>query len=142
MAAAAGRFKEPSMTTSSPNPGFLARWARLVVSISMQFEAGAQPERGAQGPFPPLDPRYPDLPVQKWFDYGIKEGIPRLLELWDAKGIKVTSPQTVAKGESGHPSLTRRLPRRPIGTLPLNFVPPLAERSHVANIYQPFEPQQ
>ncbi len=50
------------MTTSSPNPGFWPDGARLVVSISMQFEAGAQPERGPQGPFPPLDPRYPDLP--------------------------------------------------------------------------------
>ena len=34
--------------------------AQLVISISMQFEAGAQPERGASGPFPALDPKYPD----------------------------------------------------------------------------------
>jgi non-heme chloroperoxidase len=30
----------------------------------MQFEAGAQPERGAESPFPPLDPKYPDLPAR------------------------------------------------------------------------------
>jgi hypothetical protein len=57
--------------------------ARPAVSISMQFEAGAQPERGAESPFPPLDTKYPDLPVQTWFDYGIKEGIPRLLDIDD-----------------------------------------------------------
>jgi len=28
-----------------------------VVSASIKVEAGAQSERGAQGPFPPLDPR-------------------------------------------------------------------------------------
>ncbi len=28
--------------------------ARLVVSVSMQFETGAQPERGAGSPFPPI----------------------------------------------------------------------------------------
>src|SRR6266850_2059516 len=64
--------------------------ARLVISISMQFETGAQPERGVGSPFPPLDAKYPDLPAQKWYDYGFKEGIPRLLDLWDKHGIKVT----------------------------------------------------
>jgi hypothetical protein len=42
--------------------------ARLAISISMQFETGAQPDRGAGSPFPPLDPKYPDLPAQKWYD--------------------------------------------------------------------------
>jgi hypothetical protein len=65
--------------------------ARLVISVSMQFENGAQPERGASSPFPPLDTKYPDLPVQKWYEYGSKEGIPRQLDLWDRVGIKVTS---------------------------------------------------
>jgi hypothetical protein len=48
--------------------------ARLVVSVSMQFEAGAQPERGAESPFPVIDTKYPDVPVSKWYDYGFKEG--------------------------------------------------------------------
>jgi hypothetical protein len=72
----------------------------------MQFEAGAQPERGVQGPFPPLDPRYPDLPRQKWYEYGVKEGIPRLLDLWDAKGIKVTS-HMVGQAVERNPQLAR-----------------------------------
>jgi peptidoglycan/xylan/chitin deacetylase (PgdA/CDA1 family) len=85
--------------------------ARLVVSVSMQFEAGAQPERGAQGPFPPLDPRYPDLPMQKWYEYGVKEGIPRLLDLWDAKRIKITS-HMVGQAVERHPELARDIVAR------------------------------
>jgi hypothetical protein len=29
--------------------------------------------------------------MQKWYEYSVKERIPRLLELWDAKLVKVTS---------------------------------------------------
>jgi len=57
----------------------------------MQFETGAQPDRGAGSPFPSIEPKCPDLPVQKWYDYGFKEGVPRLLDLWDRAGVKVTS---------------------------------------------------
>jgi peptidoglycan/xylan/chitin deacetylase (PgdA/CDA1 family) len=85
--------------------------ARLVISISMQFEAGAQPERGAQGPFPPLDAKYPDLPMQTWYSYGVKEGIPRLLDLWDAKDIKVTS-HMVGQAVAHNPSLAREIVAR------------------------------
>jgi peptidoglycan/xylan/chitin deacetylase (PgdA/CDA1 family) len=90
---------------------FWPEGARLVISLSMQFEAGAQPERGAQGPFPPLDVTYPDLPMQKWYEYGIKEGIPRLLDLWDEKGIKVTS-HMVGQAVEHHPETARDIVRR------------------------------
>src|SRR5713226_9144080 len=53
--------------------------ASLVVSISMQMEAGAQPLSGAESPMPKIDPTYPDLSAVKWYEYGIKEGLPRLL---------------------------------------------------------------
>src|SRR6516225_12294397 len=82
--------------------------ARLVISISMQFETGAQPDRGAGSPFPPIDLRYPDLPVQKWYEYGFKEGVPRLLDLWDRVGIKVTS-HMVGQAVEKHPSLAREI---------------------------------
>lgn len=62
---------------------FWPNGARLVVSVSMQFEAGAQPERGAESPFPGIDTKYPDLPAGKWYDYGFKEGIPRMLDMFD-----------------------------------------------------------
>src|SRR5258708_5090099 len=54
--------------------------ARLVISISMQMEAGAQPESGAESPLPKIDSKYPDLAATKWYEYGIKEGLPRLLD--------------------------------------------------------------
>ena len=79
------------MSTSKSHQVFWPDKARLVISISMQFETGAQPHRGAGSPFPPIDPKYPDLPVQKWYEYGFKEGVPRLLDLWDRVGVKVTS---------------------------------------------------
>ncbi|MDB6080661.1 MAG: polysaccharide deacetylase [Akkermansiaceae bacterium] len=67
--------------------------ARLAISISMQFEAGGQPDFGADSPFSiaPVPEPYPDLPARTWFKYGYREGIPRLLDLWDKHGIKVTS---------------------------------------------------
>jgi peptidoglycan/xylan/chitin deacetylase (PgdA/CDA1 family) len=74
----------------------------------MQFETGAQPESGASSPFPPLDPKYPDLPVQKWYDYGFKEGIPRLLDLWDRAGVKVTS-HMVGQAVERHPALAKEI---------------------------------
>ncbi len=66
--------------------------ARLVVSFSMQFETGGQPE-GAESPFSgnPLPKGNPDLPAESWFRYGAKEGVYRMLELWKKHDIKVTS---------------------------------------------------
>jgi peptidoglycan/xylan/chitin deacetylase (PgdA/CDA1 family) len=90
---------------------FWPNGARLAVSISMQFEAGAQPERGAEGPFPPLDPKYPDLPMQKWYAYGMKEGIPRLLDLWDRKNITVTS-HMVGQAVDANPQLAKEVVER------------------------------
>jgi peptidoglycan/xylan/chitin deacetylase (PgdA/CDA1 family) len=77
----------------------------------MQFEAGSQPERGAESPFPPLDPKYPDLPAQTWYSYGVKEGIPRLLDLWDRKKIKVTS-HMVGQAVDRNPRLAKEIVER------------------------------
>lgn len=65
--------------------------SRLVVSVSMQFEAGGQPEN-AESPFPQnMQKGYIDQPALTWYQYGHKEGIPRMLDNWDKHGIKVTS---------------------------------------------------
>jgi peptidoglycan/xylan/chitin deacetylase (PgdA/CDA1 family) len=96
------------MSTSTSHQVFWPDKARLVISISMQFETGAQPERGASSPFPPLDSKYPDLPAQKWYDYGFKEGIPRLLDLWDRVGVKVTS-HMVGQAVEKHPALAKEI---------------------------------
>ncbi|KLT68200.1 polysaccharide deacetylase [Flavobacterium sp. ABG] len=66
--------------------------AQLVVSVSMQFETGGQPE-GAESPFSgnPLPKGQPDLAADSWFRYGAKEGVYRMLDLWKKYDIKVTS---------------------------------------------------
>ncbi|MCQ9633500.1 polysaccharide deacetylase family protein [Chryseobacterium sp. WG23] len=66
--------------------------AQLVISISMQFETGGQPE-GAESPFSgtPLPTGQPDLPAESWYRYGGNEGIYRMLDLWKKYNIKVTS---------------------------------------------------
>jgi len=70
------------------------KWAdgsRLVVSVSMQFEAGGQPDN-AESPFPKnMEEGFIDLPGATWYQYGHKEGIPRMLDNWDELGIKITS---------------------------------------------------
>jgi len=86
--------------------------SQLVISVSMQFETGGQPE-GAESPFSgtPLPKGYPDLPAQTWFDYGYKEGLWRMLDLWDRTGIKVTS-HVVGDAALKHPELARAIAER------------------------------
>lgn len=104
----AGSMSSAPMYSEGP---FWPDGARLAVSISMQFEAGAQPERGAESPFPPLDTKYQDLPAQTWYAYGVKEGIPRLLDLWDRKKIKVTS-HMVGQAVDRNPQLAKEIVER------------------------------
>lgn len=87
--------------------------ARLAISISMQFEAGGEPDHGADSPFSgaPLPPKYPDLPAKTWFEYGYREGIPRLLNLWDKYGIKVTS-HMVGQAVLANPDLAKDIVNR------------------------------
>ena len=76
------------------NTGFWPDGIRLVLSISMQFEAGGEAPYGPGGPFSgfiDMDPAYPDFPTKSWYRYGYTEGIQRMLDLWDKHGIKVTS---------------------------------------------------
>jgi len=84
---------------------------RMVVSVSMQMEAGAQPTSGAESPMPKIDSRYPDLPAGKWYDYGYKEGLPRLLEVFDRRKIKVTS-HMVGTAVDLHPALAKEIVQR------------------------------
>src|SRR6478735_8923586 len=91
-----------------------SKWAdgsRLVVSISMQFEAGGQPIN-AESPFPKnLQQGYKDLPADTWYEYGYKEGIPRMLDNWDKYGIKVTS-HMVGTAVLNNPQLAKEIVAR------------------------------
>ena len=90
---------------------FWPNGARLVISLSMQFEAGAQPDRNAYSPYTAMDPETPDPSIDSWFNYGVKEGIPRLLDLWDRKKIKVTS-HVVGRAAERAPKLAREIAER------------------------------
>lgn len=91
-----------------------SRWAdgsRLVVSVSMQFEAGGQPDH-AESPFPQnMQKGYKDLPADTWYQYGFKEGIPRMLDNWDKLGIKVTS-HMVGAAVLKNPALAKEIVER------------------------------
>ena len=84
---------------------------RIVISVSMQMEAGAQPLSGAESPMPKIDSKYPDLPAVKWYEYGFKEGIPRLLDLFDRRKVKVTS-HMVGAAVDLHPELAKEIVQR------------------------------
>ncbi|WP_118950890.1 polysaccharide deacetylase family protein [Taibaiella helva] len=83
--------------------------ARLVISFSMQFETGGQPE-GAESPFSgnPLPKGRPDLPAESWFRYGATEGIYRMLALWKKYDIKVTS-HVVGVAAARYPEVARAI---------------------------------
>jgi peptidoglycan/xylan/chitin deacetylase (PgdA/CDA1 family) len=90
---------------------FWPNGARMVISVSMQMEGGAQPTSGAESPMPKIDPKYPDLPASKWYDYGYKEGLPRLLEVFDRRKIKVTS-HMVGAAVDLHQALAKEIVKR------------------------------
>lgn len=87
---------------------------RLVISISMQFEAGGEAPYGPGGPFSgfiDMDSSYPDFPTKSWYRYGYVEGIQRMLDLWDKYGIKVTS-HMVGTAVDRNPQVAREIVER------------------------------
>lgn len=101
-------------TQSQYRPQGPSKWAdgsRLIVSVSMQFEAGGQPPH-AESPFPQnMAKGFPDLPAETWYAYGYKEGIPRMLDNWDKTGIKVTS-HMVGSAVLKNPALAKEIVQR------------------------------
>jgi peptidoglycan/xylan/chitin deacetylase (PgdA/CDA1 family) len=75
------------------------------------MEAGAQPESGAESPLPKIDPKYADIAATKWYEYGLKEGLPRLLDMFDRRNVKVTSHMVGAAVEK-HPALAKEIVQR------------------------------
>ncbi|MDB4923242.1 polysaccharide deacetylase family protein [Mucilaginibacter sp.] len=105
-------FSQDKSDTLSGNQSTWEQGTRLVISVSMQFEAGGEPETGFDSPFPPkLEKGYTDLPAKTWFQYGYKEGVPRLLNLWDKYGIKVTS-HVIGEAARHNPGLAKEIAAR------------------------------
>jgi hypothetical protein len=66
----------------SDTEAFWQEGARLAVTVSMQFEAGGQPISGAGGPITePILDGFPDLGQNSFYEYGAREGVPRILDL-------------------------------------------------------------
>ncbi|MEO6174749.1 MAG: polysaccharide deacetylase family protein [Flavobacterium circumlabens] len=107
----AGDFKAETLASDKDS---VTRWAdgsRLVVSLSMQFEAGGQPVN-AESPFPQnMQKGFVDLPGETWYQYGYKEGIPRMLDNWDKLGVKVTS-HMVGSAVLKNPALAKEIVER------------------------------
>src|SRR5437879_4353228 len=103
----------PTSTTSQrPANGFWPHGARLAVSFSLMFEAGGQPISGAGGVIPdPIQQGLPDLPTNAFFEYGVYEGIPRLLDLFDKHRIKM-STFMIGRAVDKAPDLAREIVRR------------------------------
>ncbi|WP_210639571.1 polysaccharide deacetylase family protein [Pseudomonas sp. Tri1] len=114
LASGSARASVATKAASVAKSGFWPGDTRLVISISMQFEAGGQPPKGTDSPFPPVD--FPDSvpsdPVTNtWFAYGYREGIPRMLDLWDRHGVKVTS-HMIGEAARRQPALAREIVAR------------------------------
>jgi peptidoglycan/xylan/chitin deacetylase (PgdA/CDA1 family) len=102
------------MANATTSGEFWPDGIRLVISVSMQFEAGGQPLKGTDSPFPKVD--FPesvpaDPAANTWFAYGYREGIPRMLDLWDRHGVKVTS-HMIGEAARRHPELAREIVAR------------------------------
>jgi peptidoglycan/xylan/chitin deacetylase (PgdA/CDA1 family) len=99
----------PIMTDTG---GFWPDGARLAVSFSLMFEAGGQPISGAGGVIPdPILKGLPDLPTNAFFQYGVYEGVPRLLDLMDKHQVKLSSFM-VGRAVDKAPDLAREIVRR------------------------------
>lgn len=103
-------------TTSSPSvlptQRFWPDGARLAISVTLGFEGTGQPISGSGGPITePIAPGYPDLPTNSFFEYGMIEGVPRLLDLFERTGIKV-SAFMVGQAVDRNPELAREVVRR------------------------------
>lgn len=96
-------------TTETNKKAFWPNGVQLVISVSMQFETGGQPE-GAESPFSgnPLPKGQPDLPAESWYRYGANEGLGRMMDLWKKYDIKVTS-HIVGDAAIKYPELAKRL---------------------------------
>jgi Polysaccharide deacetylase len=107
---------EPALAPAAPPPSkpssFWPNGARMAVSLSLMFEADGQPISGAGGFLTePIQAGLPDLPTNALFAYGYAEGIPRVLDLMDKHGIKLSSFM-IGRAVENQPELAREIVRR------------------------------
>ena len=87
---------------------------RLPITISMMWESGAEPMPQIDQRFVPPEARnksWPDLASETERQYGWREGIPRLLDMFDRRRIKVSSFLS-GKGLEQAPALAKEIADR------------------------------
>jgi peptidoglycan/xylan/chitin deacetylase (PgdA/CDA1 family) len=82
--------------------------ARLAITVSMVVETDADPEPTTKGPD---GKTYPDLYAKTAGQYAVREGIPRMLDMFDRRRIKVTSMLCGLSCER-HPALAKDIAQR------------------------------
>jgi len=110
-AAAVSFVARAKKNTMSTNDRFWPDDARLAVSFSLMFEAGGQPISGAPGSFGPIEKGALDLATNGLFQYGVYEGIPRILDLMDKHQVKLSSFM-IGQAVDKAPDLAREIVRR------------------------------
>lgn len=75
-------------TAQADEGKFWPNGARLAIAFSLVIETGADPDPVIAGP---EGKKFPDLYGQTENQYAAREGIPRLLDMFDRRRIKVTS---------------------------------------------------
>jgi hypothetical protein len=81
--------------------------ARMVISVSMQMEAGAQPSSGAESPMPKIDPKYPDLPGANGTTMATKRACPA-----SSKSLTVARSRSLPIWSAQRSTYTRRSQKR------------------------------
>jgi peptidoglycan/xylan/chitin deacetylase (PgdA/CDA1 family) len=97
-----------------PRAPFWPGGARLAIGVCMMFEAdGGQPANFQPGPpgTPQAGQRFPHLPNVMSRRYGAIEGIPRLLDLFDRVGVRVSSFM-IGQSVLTYPDLAREIVAR------------------------------
>lgn len=104
----------PAAQPARPRGPFWPGGARLAVGVCMMFEAdGGQPTQWQPGPpgTSQAARRFPNLPAIQQRTYGAIEGAPRLLDLFDRTGVRVSSFM-IGESIRRHPDLAREIVAR------------------------------
>ncbi len=108
-----GRYLErlskalPGKAWSRGSREFWPEGAKLVIALSLQFEANAEPESDAAGSFP-RGRRAADVCLTSSREYGFKEGVPRLLDVFQRRHVQVTAHMAATAAER-NPQLARAI---------------------------------
>ena len=99
---------KPEQSAAAAHGPFWPNGARLAVAFSMVVETGADPDPTTKGPD---GKTYPDLYAKTAVQYAMNEAIPRMLDMFDRRRIKVTSMICGLSCER-HPALAKEIVQR------------------------------